>query len=55
MGDPNEFGKRGVDFNHPAHGVIRVKDALTAEVEEFMPDGITPRKKVAIVGFCQTS
>lgn len=53
MGDPKDFGKREVDFNHPAHGHIRVINPLTAEVEEFLPDGVTPRTKVAIVGFAQ--
>lgn len=41
----------GVRPDHPAAGVNRVVDADRGVVELLMPDGVTPRKKFAIVGF----
>ena len=45
----------GVLWEHPASGVVRIKDHELAMVEEYMPDGVTKRKKVAIVGFAASS
>jgi len=50
---PNPIGI--MDWNHPAAGIVHIKDAENGVVEEFMPDGITKRKKVAIVGFASSS
>jgi hypothetical protein len=52
---PYQEGNKGVDWDHPALGVVRVKDAEKGLVEEFMPDGVTKRTKVALVGFASTS
>ena len=41
----------GVQFNHPAVGVNQVIDAERGAVALLMPDGVTPRKKMALVGF----
>ena len=46
---------KGVDWNHPARGVSHIKDAADGLIESFMPDGMTPRKKIAIVGFATSS
>ena len=43
-----------VDFNHPCAGRVSIFDHGKALVEETCPDG-SPRKKVAIVGFAQSS
>jgi len=40
----------GVNFNHPAHGTVKILDPDAGVVESFTPDG-RKRKKVAIVGF----
>lgn len=41
----------GVDPNHPARGVSKVIDAQLGTIELLMADGVTPRKKFALVGF----
>jgi hypothetical protein len=41
----------GVQPGHPARGVTTIVDADRGEVEFLMPDGVTPRKKFALVGF----
>lgn len=41
----------GVQPNHPARGVNRIVDADKGVMELLMPDGVTPRKKFAMVGF----
>ncbi len=46
--------KEGVNFQHPCAGRIRILDHDQALVEELCPDG-TPRKKVAIVGYAESS
>jgi hypothetical protein len=43
-----------VDFNHPCAGRISIFDHEKAVIEETCPDG-SPRTKVAIVGFAQSS
>ncbi len=45
----------GVDFKHPCAGVTHIVDADKGIVDEYCPDGVTPRKKVAIVGYAETS
>jgi len=55
MPDYTAGDSKGVDFNHPCMGVTRVKDAEDGRVEFLMPDGMTPRKKIAIVGFASSS
>ncbi len=47
--------KTGVDFSHPAAGKIHIIDRDKGVVDEYCPDGTTPRKKVAIVGYAETS
>ena len=49
------WGVQPVDFNHPAQGVIQILDREAGRVEEYLPDGVTPRKKVALVGFARSS
>lgn len=41
--------------NHPAKGVSRVIDADRGMIELLMPDGETPRKKFALVGFASST
>lgn len=36
---------------HPCRGINRILDAEQGTVELLMPDGVTPRKKFALVGF----
>lgn len=44
-----------MDKTHPALGVNRILDAEQGRVEFLMPDGVTPRKKIALVGFAASS
>jgi hypothetical protein len=46
---------KGVNFAHPCAGVTYVVDAEKAIVDEYLPDGVTRRTKVAIVGFAMSS
>ena len=52
---PPVWGAQHVDFNHPAAGVARIESHQDGRVVELMPDGITKRTKLAIVGFAQSS
>lgn len=45
----------GVDWQHPARGISHIKDAQQGIIESLMPDGVTPRRKFAIVGFATSS
>lgn len=45
----------GVSRSHPATGVSRIVDADAGHVEFLMPDGETPRKKFALVGFASST
>ncbi len=54
MGDTPPPATSGVDFRHPAAGRTTILDHDKALVEEICPDG-SPRRKVAIVGFAETS
>jgi hypothetical protein len=40
---------------HPCNGVSRILDADTATIDLFMADGVTPRKKFALVGFASST
>lgn len=40
---------------HPAQGVNRVVDADAGDVELLMPDGVTRRRKIALVGFAAST
>lgn len=46
---------KGVNLKHPCAGVVEIIDHDKAMVNEYQPDGYTPRKKVAIVGFAFSS
>jgi hypothetical protein len=46
---------QGVDFNHPCAGKVEIIDHDKAMVNEYEPDGVTERRKVAIVGFAMSS
>src|SRR4029077_9502319 len=52
---PPETAVDGVNFWHPCAGKIRITDHDKGLIQEFCPDGVTPRKKVAIVGYAETS
>lgn len=54
MGEP-DAQPPGVKFNHPCAGKLAIYDHDKALVEEFCPDGVTPRTKVAIVGYAESS
>lgn len=45
----------GVNPNHPAKGVSRIVSHDEGTVELLMPDGVTPRKKIALVGFASST
>lgn len=40
---------------HPARGVSRILDAEAGSFDLLMPDGVTPRKKIALVGFASST
>ena len=54
MGDTPEEST-GVNFSHPCAGKLHIVDPEKGIVDEYCPDGLTPRKKVAIVGYAETS
>lgn len=41
--------------NHPCNGVTRIVDADKGDIELLMADGVTPRKKIALVGFASST
>lgn len=41
--------------DHPACGVNRIVDAEAGQIEFLMPDGVTPRTKIALVGFASST
>ena len=41
--------------DHPARGVTTILDADAGSFELLMPDGVTPRKKIALVGFASST
>jgi len=55
MGEPAIPTTTGVNFSHPCAGKLHIIDADKGIVDEYQPDGLTPRKKVAIVGYAETS
>lgn len=42
-------------MDHPAKGVSRIVDAEAGTVALLMPDGVTPRKKFACIGFASST
>ena len=46
---------KGVNVAHPCAGVVEILDIDKAMVNEYLPDGVTTRTKVAIVGFAMSS
>lgn len=50
-----ETPTEGIDPKHPCTGVTHIVDARNGHIRLFMPDGITPRKKIAICGFASSS
>lgn len=41
--------------DHAASGVNKVADAGAGQIDVLMPDGVTPRKKIALIGFATSS
>lgn len=50
-----ETPSEGIDKKHACQGVTRILDAKAGRIELLMPDGTTPRKKIALCGFASTS
>lgn len=56
MGEPITKGPGGpINWDHPCRGVTEILDREQGRVRFLMPDGVTPRTKVAIVGFATSS
>lgn len=41
--------------DHPAYSAGRILDAEAGAIDLVMPDGVTPRKKIALVGFASST
>lgn len=41
--------------DHPAYSAAKILDADAGAIELVMPDGVTPRKKIALVGFASST
>lgn len=50
-----EAPTEGIDPKHPAAGVTTIVDARAGRFTFLMPDGVTPRKKIALCGFASSS